>query len=117
MTSTSDFEATKMRRAAGRNPRGVFTTDPSGRRKLVHLYQGGTYGLRDIFELFALGESDLDVPGRVSLTLTKKEIAELKTMADAYSFDHDERFIEMCLDLYRFAIALPRDCHTFEANF
>lgn len=38
-------------------------------------------------------------------------------MADAYSFDHDERFIEMCLELHRFAIAVPDDRHRFEANF
>jgi hypothetical protein len=111
------LEATTMQQAADQATRGVFATDSSGCRRLVHLYQGGDYGLRDVRELFALGEPGPDAPGRLGLSLTKSEIAELKTMADAYSFDHDERFIEMCLDLYRFAIALPGDRHVFVANF
>ena len=37
------------------------------------------------------------------LVLTAKEASTLKTMADAYSFDYEEGFIEMCLEIALFA--------------
>ena len=36
--------------------------------------------------------------------LTGTEIRELKVNADAYSFDYDEGFIEMCLDIERYHV-------------
>ena len=36
------------------------------------------------------------------VVLDTKEIRELKVNADAYSFDYDEGFIEMCLDIERY---------------
>ncbi len=35
--------------------------------------------------------------------LRAEEVGTLKTVADAYSFDNEEGFIEMCLALTRFA--------------
>ncbi len=37
------------------------------------------------------------------LVLTAEEVRTLKTMADAYSFDYEEEFIEMCLAMALFA--------------
>ena len=37
------------------------------------------------------------------LVLTAGEMGTLKTMADAYSFDYEEGFIEMCLEMVLFA--------------
>ncbi len=37
------------------------------------------------------------------LVLTAEEVHTLKTMADAYSFDYEEGFIEMCLEMALFA--------------
>ena len=37
------------------------------------------------------------------LVLTAEEVRTLKTMADAYSFDYEEEFIEMCLEMTLFA--------------
>ncbi len=37
--------------------------------------------------------------------LTPEELRTLKTMADAYSFDYEEPFIEMCLEIKRSADA------------
>ncbi len=37
------------------------------------------------------------------LVLTAEEVRTLKTMADAYSFDYDEEFIEMGLEMALFA--------------
>ncbi len=106
-----------MQQSPEPDARGVFATPPGCRRTLVHLYQGGEYGLVDVFELFGLGELHRDVQEGVALSLAARELAELKVLADAYSFDHDEGFIAMCLDLHRFATAAPADRHRFDANF
>jgi hypothetical protein len=39
--------------------------------------------------------------GDAVVELDSKEIRELKVNADAYSFDYDEGFIAMCLDIER----------------
>ncbi len=85
---------------------GVYAVDAQGRDILVHLYQGGDYDLADIVEFFQLGR--LQEPAREDetvLVLTAEEMRTLKTMADAYSFDYEEPFIEMCLEMKRFADA------------
>ncbi len=85
---------------------GVYALDARGRETQVHLYQGGDYGLADIVEFFQLGRlQEADREGETVLVLTAKELRTLKTMADAYSFDYEEPFIEMCLDIKRFADA------------
>jgi hypothetical protein len=38
-------------------------------------------------------------------------------MADAHSFDYEEGFIEMCLEMQRFAANLSGDSFHFTANF
>ena len=83
---------------------GVYALDAQGREVLVHLYQGGDYELADIVEFFQLGRlQEVDREGETVLVLTAGELRTLKTMADAYSFDYEEPFIEMCLEMKRFA--------------
>lgn len=97
---------------------GVYATDASGRRVRVHVYQGGDYGLGDIVESFQLGARE-PAPGseETMLVLTARELRQLKTMADAYSFDFDEEFIEMCHALAEFARGQQREEFRFTANF
>jgi len=82
---------------------GVHCIEPVFDRTRVHTFQHDDYGLDDIPELFQLGSIDSDAAHRPCLILTPGQIRELKTMADAYSFDFDEGLIELCSDLYRFA--------------
>lgn len=79
-----------------KNP-GVYFVDESGDPVLVHEYVDGEYMLEDVVELFALGRMEDD-----ALVVTGNDIRSLKVRADAESFDHEEGFIEMCLDLWRF---------------
>ena len=76
---------------------GVYFVDASADPVLVHEYVDGEYMLEDVVELFALGRMEDD-----ALMLTRNELRSLKVRADAESFDHEEGFIEMCLDLWRF---------------
>lgn len=96
---------------------GVYAASTSGEAELVHAYQDSDYTLGDIAEFFQLGQLGETPDDAIALVLTAKEIRQLKTMADAYSFDHDEGFISMCLDLHRWAIATPADIYRFTANF
>ncbi|MGQ0663345.1 MAG: hypothetical protein ACT4P2_07110 [Pseudomonadota bacterium] len=97
---------------------GVYAAGPDGEPVLVHHYQGGDYALEDVVEFFELGRLEPSAAGEGSvLVLTAKEMRQLKTMADAYSFDYEEGFIEMCLDLHRFAAAYPGERFAFGANF
>lgn len=76
---------------------GVYYLEPGGTRRRVHTYQGGDYGLEDVAGLLGLGrleagpEADWTV-----LVLSAHELRQLKVAADAYSFDYEEEFIEMC---------------------
>lgn len=109
-----------MTDAPGENDRapGVYAPGADGRDRLVHLYQGGLYALGDIAEIFGLGTAEAgDVEGETSLVLNRKDLKTLKTMADAYSFDYEEAFIEMCLEIYRFALVVPGETVRFTANF
>ncbi len=106
---------------ARQNP-GVYALDAHGRETLVHLYQGGDYELGDIVEFFQLGRlEEAHCEGETVVVLTAKELHNLKTMADAYSFDYEEPFIEMCLEMKRFADAIaggPAGSEVgFTANF
>ena len=49
--------------------------------------------------------------------LTRRELGTLKTMADSYSFDYESEFIEMCLEIVRFAHARDGERFRFAANF
>ncbi len=70
----------------------------------MHPYQGGPYTLSDVVHLFDLGRLEESGRGKETvLVLTAKEASTLKTMADAYSFDYEEGFIGMCLEMVLFA--------------
>lgn len=97
---------------------GVYTKDADGNVQLVHAYQGGDYGLEDISDNFQLGRLELPLQGdETVLSLDAAELRRLKTMADAYSFDYEEGFIEMCLEIQRFAFSRPGTTFQFVANF
>ncbi len=97
---------------------GVYARGADGGERLVHLYQGGLYDLGDIAEIFSLGTiEDSENEGETVLILNRKDLRTLKTMADAYSFDYEEPFIEMCLEMHRFALEVPGETVRFIANF
>ncbi len=96
---------------------GVYAIDPDGVEHLVHLYQGGPYNLADVKSLFDVGRvEETSEPGQI-LSVPRRELRALKTMADAYSFDYEEGFIEMCQQMVRFADGQPGDTLRFVANF
>jgi len=101
---------------------GVYGLDAEGRAVPVHVYQGGPYRLSDVVEIFDLGrvEGSADT-GQAVLVLNARELRSLKTMADAFSFDYEEGFIEMCLEMTRFAeqlVGAPAGGEVrFTANF
>ena len=98
---------------------GVYYVDADGELTLVHLYQGGDYSLDDIVEYFQLGHIEPAThEDRIVVVLNAKEMRELKVMADAYSFDYEEGFIEMCLEMQRFITNAPSgESFQFMANF
>ncbi|MFQ5983238.1 MAG: hypothetical protein ACE5KS_07680 [Woeseiaceae bacterium] len=97
---------------------GVYSTDADGKMRLVHRYQGGDYGLEGIVEYFQLGSLEsAEAKGHTAVVLPATEMKELKIMADAHSFDYEEGFIEMCLEMQRFVANLPGDSFRFTANF
>ncbi|MFQ6017973.1 MAG: hypothetical protein ACE5KF_07235 [Kiloniellaceae bacterium] len=96
---------------------GVYARRPGGQVVQVHAYQDGDYGLTDIAEVFGLGEAGLADDGRPALALTRKELRQLKVLADAYSFDYEEGLIELCLDLHRFALEADAEPIRFWADF
>ena len=77
---------------------GVYFVTEGAAPVLVHEYGDGDYLMRDIAELFVLG--DLQPDG--TLIVRQQELRPLKVRADAESFDHEAGFIEMCLDIWRF---------------
>jgi hypothetical protein len=83
---------------------GVYAVDEDGGLMLLHEYQDGEYSLEDLIEEFGFGQMDGGTEnGDAIIVLNSREIRELKVNADAYSFDYDEGFISMCLDIERFA--------------
>jgi len=83
---------------------GVYALDEDGGLTLLHEYQDGEYSLDDLIEEFGFGRMDGGTEnGDEIIVLAPKEIRQLKVNADAYSFDYDEGFIAMCLDIDRFA--------------
>ena len=86
---------------------GVYAIDDDGELMLLHEYLSDEYSLEDLLEEFGFGRTETDNEGNeVIVALDAREIRELKVNADAYSFDYDEGFIEMCLDIERFASGL-----------
>lgn len=94
-------------------PEGVYAAGRDGRPTLVHEYLNENYGLGDVSEMLQLGRLSESEDEALSLTLSRKEITDLKNLADAFSFDYDEGFIEMCLDIHRFAADAPGDTLVF----
>ena len=85
-------------------PPGVYAVDEQGGLTLVHEYQNDEYSLDDVLEEFGFGRADQEGDnGETIVVLEAREIHELKVNADAYSFDYDEGFIEMCLDIERYS--------------
>ncbi len=82
---------------------GVYCIEPPGPAEPVHPFADGDYGLTDIPELMLIGRVVADPDGHERVTLSAHEMRELKTFADAHSFDFDEGLIELCNDLHRFA--------------
>lgn len=89
---------------------------PDGTLVFVHDYAGEAlgedYALADVVGNFGLGRFDGE-----ALTLTRKELRDMKNLADAYSFDHPEGFIEMCLEMSRVAATLPGETVRFVSEF
>ena len=82
---------------------GVYAVDDQGRLTLVHEYQNDEYSLDDVLEEFGFGRAEELGESETIVVLDGREIRELKINADAYSFDYDEGFIEMCLDIERYS--------------
>jgi hypothetical protein len=94
----------------------VTTTAPDGSVLTVHVYAGDElgedYSFADIVEAFGLGR-----PVQGGLEFTRKELRDLLNFANAYSFDHPEGFIEMCLEVARTAATLPGEKLVFHSDF
>lgn len=83
---------------------GIYAIDEEGELTLLHEYLSDEYSLEDLLEEFGFGQVEPDPEnGAAIIVLNAAEIRKLKVNADAYSFDYDEGFIEMCLDIERFA--------------
>ncbi len=81
----------------------VTALGPKGETVRVHEYQDGDYVLADVRDVLDLGRMETDETGYAVLVLRPDEVRQLKPLADSYSFDCEEGFIELCLDLHRFA--------------
>lgn len=97
---------------------GVYSEDGDGRLTLVHRYQGGDYELQEIVDFFRLGTVECTGDdGESVIALTNKELNDLRILASAHSFDYEEAFIEMCMEMQRFAVSTPAERYRFIANF
>ena len=92
---------------------GIYARGRDGRPVLVHEYLNENYGLADVTEMLQLGRLSESEDESLSLTLSRKEITDLQNMANAFSFDYDEGFVEMCLDIHRFASEAAGDTLIF----
>ena len=98
---------------------GVYARGGDGKQRLVYLYQGrGDYRLADIVEFFQLGKlEEAGGADEAVLVLTGRELQTLKTMADTFSFDYEEEFTEMCLEMTRLAAGLAAAPDALEIRF
>jgi hypothetical protein len=93
---------------------GVYATAPSGSETLVHAYLNEAYALSDIVEVLQYGSLQENPEGETVLTVTRKDIRDIKNTVDASSFDYDDGFVEMCLDMAAFALETPGDILVFQ---
>ena len=97
---------------------GVYAHDSRGISSLVHEYTEGDYGLEDIVGVFHLGTLiSAEDSGPTIVEFSFQDLQKLKVLADAYSFDYEEGFIEMCLDMHRFGINESQERFQFTTNF
>ncbi len=85
---------------------GVYARTPEGDTVRLHQYQDGDYLLTDVTEIFGLGRVEATEEGTPALILRDNEARQLKSLAYTHSFDCEEGFIALCLELHRFAAAL-----------
>jgi hypothetical protein len=95
---------------------GVYVADPDGVLRAVHLHHGGEYALTDIIQFFELGTAIEELAVDI-IELDRKELRELKAMAESCRDAYPEEFIAMCVALYRGAIDQPGDTVRFYGNF
>ncbi len=84
----------------------VTALGPKGETVRVHEYQDGDYVLADVRDVFGLGRIEESGDGTNILVLRGNEVRQLKSLAYTHSFDCEDGFIELCLDLHRFASGL-----------
>jgi len=97
---------------------GVYAANSKSVFSLVHEYAEGDYGLEDIVGAFQLGTLiSTDDSGPTTIELSFQDLQKLKVLADAHSFDYEEGFIEMCLDMHRFGIDESQERFLFMGNF
>jgi hypothetical protein len=92
---------------------GVYARAASGDETLVHAYLNEAYALSDIVEVLQYGTMQDSAEGETVLTVTRKDIRDIRNTVDASSFDYDDGFVEMCLDMATFAIEAPGDAIIF----
>jgi hypothetical protein len=92
---------------------GVYAKAASGDETLVHAYLNEAYALSDVVEVLEYGTMQDNAEGETVLTVTRKDIRDIKNTVDASSFDYDDGFVEMCLDMAAFAIEAPGDVLVF----
>lgn len=97
---------------------GVYLYTDGATPLMVHAYQEGDYGLEDIAEYFGLGQITASADAEpIELMLDTRDLRQLKINADAYSFDFEQAFIEMCLEMARAGLAAGCDPCRFVGNF
>lgn len=90
---------------------GVYMKDPDGRWRLIHEDRGGDYHLHDLREAFAVGSQATDEAGLPLLAISKAEARQLKALADAQSFDHEEGLIALAHDIASAAAEMPKGAY------
>ncbi len=97
---------------------GVYFEGVGGERSFVFAFQGGNYRRADITRIWQIGRVEGGArTGESIIVLERGELRKLKTLADAFSFDYDEEFIEMCHEMQRFAAAQAGERFRFVATF
>ncbi len=95
----------------------VTALDPKGKTVRVHAYQDGDYVLADVRDVFGLGRVEENEDGNSVLVLRGNEVRQLKSLAYTHSFDCEEGFLELCLDLHRFATGFATGLNLPEVRF